>query len=266
MNFKAKIYIKDKSLPFYKRWDNSEQLQWISISFALIFLLILSNAENNIESTFESILKNIIYVCLGLFIISVIMRFGEYEKLNGKLEQVILGGQFKSISKEDPTVKLKRDITGKIVLDGDLRFIPNPNVSGNAQVQYRLSDGRAFSAIGVIPIVLAAHADQIIDMSMSFASSLEISNPAILKINARNEDLSEHLIFDLSFTQGDLTKSRTYEFTNNNAGIFEIDMKVLAQLLSEEIGFVYNQPIDISLRAQSDDGGVLSSWTTSPLS
>lgn len=86
MNFKAKIYIKDKSLPFYKRWDNSEQLQWISISFALIFLLILSNAENNIESTFESILKNIIYVCLGLFIISVIMRFGEYEKLNGKLE------------------------------------------------------------------------------------------------------------------------------------------------------------------------------------
>ena len=86
MNFKAKIYIKDKSLPFYKRWDNSELLQLISISFALILLLILSNAENNIENTFESILKNIIYVCLGLFLISVIMRFGEYEKLNGKLE------------------------------------------------------------------------------------------------------------------------------------------------------------------------------------
>ncbi|WP_297869760.1 hypothetical protein [uncultured Flavobacterium sp.] len=86
MNFKAKIYIKDKSLPFYKKMDNSEQLQWISISFALILLLILSNTENNIENIFESILKNIIYVCLGLFLISVIMRFGEYEKLNGKLE------------------------------------------------------------------------------------------------------------------------------------------------------------------------------------
>jgi Ca2+-binding RTX toxin-like protein len=39
-------------------------------------------------------------------------------------------------------------------------------------------------------------------------------------------------------------------------------MKVLAQLLSEEIGFVYNQPIDISLLAQSKDGNELSSWTT----
>jgi len=86
MNFKAKIYIKDKSLPFYKKLDNSEQLQWISISFALMLLPILSNTENDIENTFESILKNIIYVCLGLFLISVIMRFGEYEKLNGKLE------------------------------------------------------------------------------------------------------------------------------------------------------------------------------------
>jgi len=94
------------------------------------------------------------------------------------------------------------------------------------------------------------------------ASSLEISNSAYLKVNASNEDLSEFLIFDLRLTQGDLTESWTYPFQNNSAGLFEIDMKVLAQLLSEEIGFVYNQPIDISLLAQSKDGNELSSWST----
>jgi hypothetical protein len=97
---------------------------------------------------------------------------------------------------------------------------------------------------------------------MSLTSSLEISNSAFLKINASNEDLSEFLIFDLRLTQGDLTESWTYPFQNNSAGLFEIDMKVLAQLLSEEIGFVYNQPIDISLLAQSKDGNELSSWST----
>jgi hypothetical protein len=180
----------------------------------------------------------------------------------GRLEQAVSGGQPKSISKEDPTVKLKRDTNGKIVLDGDLRFIPNPNVSGNAQVQYKLRDGITFSAIGVIPIVLAALADQIAVNSLSLASSLEISNSAYLKVNASNEDLSEFLIFDLKLTQGELTESLTYPLQNNSAGLFEIDMKVLAQLLSEEIGFVYNQPIDISLLAQSKDGNELSSWTT----
>jgi Ca2+-binding RTX toxin-like protein len=180
----------------------------------------------------------------------------------GRLEQAVSGGQPKSISKEDPTVKLKRDTNGKIVLDGDLRFIPNPNVSGNAQVQYKLRDGITFSAIGVIPIVLAALADQIVVNSLSLASSLEISNSAYLKVNASNEDLSEFLIFDLKLTQGELTESLTYQLQNNSAGLFEIDMKVLAQLLSEEIGFVYNQPIDISLLAQSKDGNELSSWTT----
>jgi hypothetical protein len=180
----------------------------------------------------------------------------------GRLEQAVSGGQPKSISKEDPTVKLKRDTNGKIVLDGDLRFIPNPNVSGNAQVQYKLRDGITFSAIGVIPIVLAALADQIVVNSLSLASSLEISNSAYLKVNASNEDLSEFLIFDLKLTQGELTESLTYPLQNNSAGLFEIDMKVLAQLLSEEIGFVYNQPIDISLLAQSKDGNELSSWTT----
>jgi Ca2+-binding RTX toxin-like protein len=182
--------------------------------------------------------------------------------LGGRLEQAVSSGQPKSISKEDPTVKLKRDTNGKIVLDGDLRFIPNPNVSGNAQVQYKLRDGITFSAIGVIPIVLAALADQIVVNSLSLASSLEISSSAYLKVNASNEDLSEFLIFDLSLKQGSLTESLSHRFQNVDTGNFVIDMKVMAQLLSEETGFVYNQPIDISLKVRSDDGGVLSSWTT----
>ena len=184
-----------------------------------------------------------------------------YESLDGQLEQAVSGGQPRSISKEDPTVKLKRDADGKIVLDGNLQFKPNPNVSGDVKVSYRLRDGTTFSAIGVISIVLAAQADQVFANPMSLAPSLEISNFPILRVNARNEDLSESLIFDLTSIQGGITESVIYRFQNNSAGIFEIDMKVLAQLLSDKVGFNYNQPIDISLRAQSNDGGVLSSLT-----
>jgi len=109
--------------------------------------------------------------------------------------------------------------------------------------------------------VLAAQADLIVDKSMSLTSSLEISNPAILKVNASNEDPSELLIFNLELKQGAFTESLSYSFENNSDDIFKIDMKILAQLLSEEIGFVYNQPIDISLLARSKDGNELSSWT-----
>jgi Ca2+-binding RTX toxin-like protein len=55
-------------------------------------------------------------------------------------------------------------------------------------------------------------------------------------------------------------ESVIYRFQNNSAGNFEIDMKVLAQLLSDKVGFNYNQPIDISLKARSEDGVVLSGW------
>jgi VCBS repeat-containing protein len=182
--------------------------------------------------------------------------------LGGRLEQAVSGGS-KIISEKDPTaIKLKRDADGKIALDGNLQFKPNPNVSGDAQVKYRLWDGRAYSsAIGIIPIVLAAQADQILANPLSLAPSLEISNFPILRVNARNDDLSESLIFDLTSIQGGLTESVIYRFQNNSAGNFEIDMKLLAQLLSDKVGFHYNQPIDISLKARSEDGVVLSGWT-----
>jgi VCBS repeat-containing protein len=93
--------------------------------------------------------------------------------LGGRLEQAVTGGQPKSISEGDSTaIKLKRDANGKIDLDGNLQFKPNPNLSGDAQVRYRLWDGRAFSAMGVIPIVLAAQADQIFVNSLYLTSSL----------------------------------------------------------------------------------------------
>jgi hypothetical protein len=120
--------------------------------------------------------------------------------LGGRLEQAVSGGQPRSVSENDRTaIKLKRDANGKIDLDGNLSFKPNPNVRGDAQVQYRLWDGRAYSsAIGIIPIVLAAQADQILANPLSLAPSLEISNFPILRVNARNEDLSESLRFDLT--------------------------------------------------------------------
>jgi VCBS repeat-containing protein len=189
----------------------------------------------------------------------------EVEKLDGKLEQVILGGQFKSITKEDPTVKLKRDITGKTELDGDLRFIPNPNVSGNVQVRYRLWDGRGAysSTIGIIPIVLAAQVDGILadSMRMSLSSSLEISETAILKVNAINSDPSELLIFKLELTQGALTESFNYSINNNEDGIFEIEMEKFAKSIGINNAFNYNEFINVSLSAKSIDEDDESDWS-----
>lgn len=88
MEFKAKIYTKDNSLPFYKKWDNSELLSWISLSIAMISILILLGNDKylNKNDIIEDVFKNISYISLGILLISIVMRFGEYEKLKGKLE------------------------------------------------------------------------------------------------------------------------------------------------------------------------------------
>lgn len=87
MNFKAKIYIKDKSLPFYKRWSTSELLNWSSL-FILLFstcILILNDECLDFE-ILETIFKTICYIALFFFMISIFMRLAEYENLNGILE------------------------------------------------------------------------------------------------------------------------------------------------------------------------------------
>lgn len=92
MNFKAKIYLKDESLPFYKRWSKSDLLLWSSFFFLMFSILILMciqkyfNDNEIIKSTFTAIA---IFSCF-VWIYSSIIRFWEYEKLNGKLEGEIL--------------------------------------------------------------------------------------------------------------------------------------------------------------------------------
>ncbi len=87
MNFKAKIYIKDKSLPFYKRWSISELLNWSSL-FILLFstCILILNEEYLDFKILETILKTICYISLFFFMISIFMRLTEYETLNGILE------------------------------------------------------------------------------------------------------------------------------------------------------------------------------------
>src|SRR6478609_8835967 len=92
MEFKAKIYIKDNSIPFYKKWDNSELLSWSSLSITMISILILLGNDKylNKNEIIEDVFRNISFVFLGILLISIVMRFGEYEKLNGKVEGEIL--------------------------------------------------------------------------------------------------------------------------------------------------------------------------------
>jgi hypothetical protein len=66
MEFKAKIYIKDESLPFYKRWSNNQK-----------------HSNNQIiENIFITISIISCFVC----IYSSIIRFWEYEKINGEFK------------------------------------------------------------------------------------------------------------------------------------------------------------------------------------
>ena len=104
MEFKAKNYIKDESLPFYKTWSNSELLCWSSLSVAMISILILMGNQKYLHNNeiIENVFKNISYIFLGVLLISIVMRFGEYEKLNGQLDG--------EISLEETGIQINEDL------------------------------------------------------------------------------------------------------------------------------------------------------------
>jgi hypothetical protein len=85
MEFKAKIYIKDESLPFYKRWSNSELLCWSSLFIIIISTQILIyNQKHSNNQIIENIFITISIISCFVCIYSSIIRFWEYEKINGE--------------------------------------------------------------------------------------------------------------------------------------------------------------------------------------
>lgn len=87
MEFKAKIYIKDESLPFYKRWSNSELLCWSSLFIIIISTQILIyNQKHSNNEIIENIFITISIISCFVCIYSSIIRFWEYEKINGEFK------------------------------------------------------------------------------------------------------------------------------------------------------------------------------------
>jgi hypothetical protein len=87
MEFKAKIYIKDESLPFYKRWSNSELLCWSSLFIIIISTQILIyNQKHSNNQIIENIFITISIISCFVCIYSSIIRFWEYEKINGEFK------------------------------------------------------------------------------------------------------------------------------------------------------------------------------------
>jgi hypothetical protein len=87
MEFKAKIYIKDESLPFYKRWSNSELFCWSSLFIIIISTQILIyNQKHSNNEIIENIFITISIISCFVCIYSSIIRFWEYEKINGEFK------------------------------------------------------------------------------------------------------------------------------------------------------------------------------------
>lgn len=86
MEFKAKIYIEDKSLPFYKRWTLSEQVLYGS--FFILIIMYLCNRFFGFEIDIkDSISLKIFVLCFAIsWFFSITYRFWEFEKINGELK------------------------------------------------------------------------------------------------------------------------------------------------------------------------------------
>lgn len=86
MNFKAKIYTKSRRIPFYKKWTLSEQIS--NTFFFIIILLAILNSTIDLPkevflSSFTKVLAGLMIIA---FVFSIVYRFWEYEKINGRLE------------------------------------------------------------------------------------------------------------------------------------------------------------------------------------
>jgi hypothetical protein len=86
MEFKAKIYIKDESIPFYKRWTLTEQVLYGS--FFILIILYFSNKFFGFEiDTKDSISLKIFVICFAIsWFFPITYRFWEFERINGELK------------------------------------------------------------------------------------------------------------------------------------------------------------------------------------
>lgn len=86
MEFKAKIYIKDESLPFYKRWTLTEQVLYGNF-FVLIIMYLCTKFYGFEIKTSDEISLKVFVIYFGIsWMFSITYRFWEFEKVNGKIE------------------------------------------------------------------------------------------------------------------------------------------------------------------------------------
>ena len=86
MEFKAKIYIKDESLPFYRKWTLTEQLLYGGCFIFIIIYLFNKIFKFEIENNNIIYMKFFVCYFLAARIFSITYRYWEFERINGKIE------------------------------------------------------------------------------------------------------------------------------------------------------------------------------------
>lgn len=86
MEFKAKIYIKDESLPFYRKWTLTEQLLYGGCFIFIIIYLFNKIFKFEIENNNIIYMKFFVCYFLAAWIFSITYRYWEFERINGKIE------------------------------------------------------------------------------------------------------------------------------------------------------------------------------------
>ena len=86
MEFKAKIYIKDESLPFYKRWTLTEQVFFGNFFILIIIYLSSKIFKFEIDLNTNVYLKSFFIYCGFSWIFSAVYRFWEFERINGEFK------------------------------------------------------------------------------------------------------------------------------------------------------------------------------------
>ena len=101
MKFKANIYVKDATILFYKNWTLSQFFFYgnIIIAFFLLFISVFFGLKNPI---FIKIISFVLFAVPFTLTFSLIYRFFEFEKVNGKID-----GQ---ISFEDLGIKINEKL------------------------------------------------------------------------------------------------------------------------------------------------------------
>jgi hypothetical protein len=189
--------------------------------------------------------------------------FIEIEDLSdGQVKQETSPNSGLFLAPEYNRLMVSRDATtGSFGFDRKVRYYPAENSSIDVSLKYRFFDGLAYSAPSILSIALAAVADTVVLDNVKAPNSLEIGDSTSMIITAIDSDQSENLLFEVTLSQGALQETITYTSSNDILGKFEIDLSELAQLLSAEQTFKYNETVGVSVRARSEDGLSMTAWS-----